>query len=228
MSLVDQDMLFTFDVRQVSLPAFGVDMDHSIIACNDAALKLFGFSAAEAQGARCCYLIGPCLQDGHGGKACCRAVANARRGRHAPRRQVVITTPGGTAKRVELSSLIARSLDGKKCVLHFVRDVTEQHRVGEAVTNGLSQFQAAADSGARHPLPALGDPATPPPLLQLLTPREREVLSLLACGLDTQTIASTLSISPITARNHVTRLMEKLGATTRLQAVLTATRLHLL
>jgi DNA-binding CsgD family transcriptional regulator len=55
-----------------------------------------------------------------------------------------------------------------------------------------------------------------------LTPREHEVLRLLVGGLGTGEIASTLGISRVTARNHVTNVMEKLGATSRLQAVLLA------
>jgi PAS domain S-box-containing protein len=61
-----------------------------------------------------------------------------------------------------------------------------------------------------------------------LTPRELEVLRLLVCGLATHEIAATLSISRITARNHVTNVMEKLGAGTRLQAILVAAQLNVI
>jgi DNA-binding CsgD family transcriptional regulator len=55
-----------------------------------------------------------------------------------------------------------------------------------------------------------------------LTHREREVLHLLAAGQTTKDIAAALSISPITVRNHVTRVIEKLDVKTRLQAVVAA------
>jgi DNA-binding CsgD family transcriptional regulator len=61
-----------------------------------------------------------------------------------------------------------------------------------------------------------------------LTPREHEVLELLAQGMATVEIATALGISRVTARNHVTRVIEKLGVKTRLQAVLAASRLGLL
>lgn len=61
-----------------------------------------------------------------------------------------------------------------------------------------------------------------------LTRREREVLSLLAIGMTNAEIATTLNISPITARNHVISVIEKLNVHTRLQAVVTAARLGLL
>lgn len=43
-----------------------------------------------------------------------------------------------------------------------------------------------------------------------LSPREHEVLSLIARGLPNKTIASLLSISPATAKNHVHKILEKL------------------
>jgi DNA-binding NarL/FixJ family response regulator len=51
-----------------------------------------------------------------------------------------------------------------------------------------------------------------------LTPREREVLSLLAQGLDTSAIARSLVISPETARTHVQHVLCKLGVHSRLEA----------
>jgi DNA-binding NarL/FixJ family response regulator len=57
-----------------------------------------------------------------------------------------------------------------------------------------------------------------------LTPREREILRLLADGNSNETIGSMLSISSQTVRTHLQKAMEKLGATTRVQAVATALR----
>jgi len=55
--------------------------------------------------------------------------------------------------------------------------------------------------------------------LARLTRREREVLSLLACGADHGTIAETLVISPQTARTHVQNILGKLGLHSMLEAV---------
>ena len=52
-----------------------------------------------------------------------------------------------------------------------------------------------------------------------LTPREREVLSLLALGATGEEIAKKLYISPETVRNHVRSARDKLGAKTRAQAI---------
>lgn len=61
-----------------------------------------------------------------------------------------------------------------------------------------------------------------------LTRREREVLSLLARGANNQLIASTLFISPNTARTHVQNLMPKLGVHSRLEAAAFVTQSGLL
>jgi DNA-binding NarL/FixJ family response regulator len=55
--------------------------------------------------------------------------------------------------------------------------------------------------------------------LVTLTPREREVLSLLVDGRDAAGIAATLYISPETARTHIQRVLRKLGVHSRLEAI---------
>jgi DNA-binding NarL/FixJ family response regulator len=57
-----------------------------------------------------------------------------------------------------------------------------------------------------------------------LTSRERDVLRLLSDGKTNEQIGGDLNISPQTVRTHVQKAMEKLGATTRVQAVATALR----
>ncbi len=52
-----------------------------------------------------------------------------------------------------------------------------------------------------------------------LSPREQEVMQLLARGLNGSSIASALSISPETVRTHVRNAMDKLGARTRPHAI---------
>lgn len=57
-----------------------------------------------------------------------------------------------------------------------------------------------------------------------LTPRELEVLALLAEGLSSADIAKRLFIGVVTVRNHVQRILRKLDASTQLEAVITAMR----
>ena len=107
----------------------------------------------------------------------------------------------------------------------------EEHaRVLDSVRAQLgSAFTAAYRAGAQLPLSnaimdALADPGrdlpqSPPPVL---TPREHEVLRLLADGHTDRESAAMLCISPRTVEQHITNIVNKLGATSRLNAVLRA------
>jgi DNA-binding NarL/FixJ family response regulator len=64
--------------------------------------------------------------------------------------------------------------------------------------------------------------------IAVLSPREREVMALLAEGLKGSQIAERLMISPATVRTHVENVMEKLEARTRVHAIAIALRQGLL
>jgi len=71
-------------------------------------------------------------------------------------------------------------------------------------------------------------PAAPSPAQQLgLTPREREVLALVADGRTNRQIAQTLYITDKTASVHVSRILAKLGVANRAEAAAVAHRLRL-
>jgi DNA-binding NarL/FixJ family response regulator len=101
-----------------------------------------------------------------------------------------------------------------------------------------SSTMAAAIDAAAHGLvtldaslvPALLTPATQASstLLEALTPREQQVLHLLAQGLPNKAIARQLTISEHTVKFHVNAILGKLGAQSRTEAVVLATRLGLL
>jgi PAS domain S-box-containing protein len=72
------------------------------------------------------------------------------------------------------------------------------------------------------------DEAEPEQLPHVLTPRQTEVLRLLQKGRSTDQIATELSLSTETVRNHIRHLMRALGVHTRLEAVAVARQEHLL
>ena len=77
-------------------------------------------------------------------------------------------------------------------------------------------------AAARERLRELGAPAAPP--LPELTPREREVLALLAEGLTNRQIAERLVLSEHTVHRHVTSILRKLDLPTRTAAAAVAVR----
>ena len=76
---------------------------------------------------------------------------------------------------------------------------------------------AVLDFMGMEPAPRGEDPA-----FGSLSPREREILSLIAEGLGNAQIAERLSLSEKTVRNHVSNLFDKLGVWTRAQAIVFA------
>jgi DNA-binding NarL/FixJ family response regulator len=120
----------------------------------------------------------------------------------------------------------------------FAGALTAAHAVDSGVRSALPRFATAdeivAAVGAAamglvvlHPavlghLPAalrpdLHDPSTPP--LQALSPRETEVLNMLADGLGNKEIAWRLRISEHTVKFHIGSIFNKLNASSRAEAV---------
>ncbi len=77
---------------------------------------------------------------------------------------------------------------------------------------------------ARKALEALSQAPTPPPpdLLEPLTEREREILRLVAQGLNNRQIAERLHLAHGTVKNYISRIFTKLGVDDRTQAALWA------
>ncbi|MDQ2631205.1 MAG: response regulator transcription factor [Actinomycetota bacterium] len=93
------------------------------------------------------------------------------------------------------------------------------HRVaaGEALLSP-SVTRRVIDQMVSRPLPRAGDD----PRLAELTPREREVLELIARGLSNREIADQLVVEETTVKTHVKRVLTKLGVRDRVHAVILA------
>jgi DNA-binding NarL/FixJ family response regulator len=114
-----------------------------------------------------------------------------------------------------------------------VRDALEAGAAGyllkDADADEVARAIRAATAGQMHLDPTvarlLADSVRAPKRPgETLTPREREVLALVAEGASNRQIARTLIVSERTARTHVSAILAKLGLVSRTQAALWAVR----
>ncbi len=124
---------------------------------------------------------------------------------------LVLHSRGDSIIRFEEGRSVAGLIPGAR----FVPIESRNHVLLETEP-GWQQFVEALDDFL--PAPA----GTGDPLIDELTAREREVLELVAQGLDNAAIGARLHISERTARNHVSAVLGKLGLNTRAQAIVRA------
>ena len=135
-------------------------------------------------------------------------------------RVVVLTTYADDA------SVLAALRAGARGYLTKDAGADEIRMALEAVARG----EAALDPAVQHHVVAAvaggDDPAAPqePALPDGLTPREAEVLALIARGLTNREIAADLVVSEATVKSHVNHLFAKAGVRDRAQAVAYAFR----
>jgi len=186
--------------------AMVVDGRQRVVLWNAAAEKLLGWRKEDVVGRPCYRVLTGHDRTGH--LVCCPGCPEfvmARTGEPIPPRDVCYRGREGRYVWVNQSTLVVRVGPGEEdqWVVHLFRDITHQRRVEELVD--LLTQREGFGSG--------------PSAAQPLTRREREVLGMLAQGMDTQAIARALFLSTATVRNHVQNLMRKLGAHTRAEAV---------
>ncbi|GLY99986.1 response regulator transcription factor [Actinoplanes sp. NBRC 103695] len=99
-------------------------------------------------------------------------------------------------------------------------------QIHEALRQVLDDHAVIDPAVQRHLIDAIaaGEPPSRPGFPDGLTPREAEVLSLMAGGLSNPEIASRLTVSEATVKSHVNHLYAKIGARDRAQAVAYAFR----
>jgi DNA-binding NarL/FixJ family response regulator len=96
---------------------------------------------------------------------------------------------------------------------------TDMIRAIEAVAAGEAIFGTGV---ARRALAYLTAPRPDTPAFPELTPREREVLGLIATGLANAAIATRLHLAPNTVSNHISNIFGKLQVASRAEAIVRA------
>jgi DNA-binding NarL/FixJ family response regulator len=104
-----------------------------------------------------------------------------------------------------------------------IRQAAEGHMVlsGEVAQALIAHVRAGADATAADLENESRAPSSEEPAL---SPREAEVLRLIAEGADNTAIGAALSISPHTVKQYVANIFEKLGVRSRVQAAVHAVR----
>jgi DNA-binding NarL/FixJ family response regulator len=117
------------------------------------------------------------------------------------------------ATRAEIGRAILAAADGQA-----VLDPGVQRRLLSAATRTAGTPATAPATAGAMPL---GGPAAPSgdPGVDDLTPREAEVLKLIAAGQSNREIARTLYVSEATVKTHVNRIFAKTGSRDRVQAM---------
>ena len=131
------------------------------------------------------------------------------------------------AVRLPVVALLSAEAQGAEALAAGARGALFHDAPAERVAAALHaalQGLVALDAGLA---PTLVRPAPSGALDEPLTPREIEVLGLLAEGLANKVIAARLGVSEHTAKFHVNAILGKLGADSRSEAIVRAARLGL-
>ncbi|PKN82388.1 MAG: hypothetical protein CVU47_03285 [Chloroflexi bacterium HGW-Chloroflexi-9] len=205
------------EVLSASSPLYAVDLDQRITYWDARATR--DLAAPEDALGRHCYEVLASL-DPRNARRCrpnCQVVAMARAGRAAPDFDVWGPVRGDASRQMRVSILLgsgARPEDTS--VIHLVRcedgsAASEGDLCAALAGDGPSATQTSASDGRPD-----------------LTARQVDVLRLLSQGRSTSEIASSLGVRAVTVRNHAQAAMDRLGARTRLEAVILAARTGLL
>jgi DNA-binding CsgD family transcriptional regulator len=202
---------------------FAMDVADRIVLWNRGCEQLLGRPAESVLGRRCADII--CGRDANGNVYCvrnCPVSLQAREMPHDPVNSFTlrVRTPREGQKSIRVTVYQTQAARrGLSTLVHVLREAGStpsdlERRLGEEV-----RWAAARPSGQKQVADGNG---------VVLTAREQDILRCLAEAIPTGDIAQRLDISPVTVRNHVQRVLQKLGVHSKLQAVVYAYRHELI
>jgi len=202
----EEEMLRVLDVLALSTdPMFAINQRHRIVFWNRALTHLLGYGYDDVVGKTCGGVLAGV--DDYGNRYCsddCPIVGIATRGDSVRQFRIRAKTKSGEKVALEVS------------VLKFML------REG----NGMLLVHTVRPAVAVEEAPAVRKGMPDDPRLHELTSRELEVLGLLASGEKTRAIADRLGIAPLTARNHINNMFDKLHVHSKAEAIALAYRMH--
>lgn len=190
---------------------FAIDDAHRIVYQNETFARIFRQRLSRFPGRKCHEVV--CGQTLDGQPQCrpdCPVGENLLDGRALAHFDLTVPQPEGEPLWFCVGAFPLSSSFGDAAAVCMLRPVSAYK-----VLARLSQMN-------------LPNEVPPPPAANPLTPREREILRLLAEGHNTRKLADKLHISYVTTRNHIHHIFEKLGVHSRAEAVSSAFRHRLI
>jgi PAS domain S-box-containing protein len=204
---------------------FIVDANKHIIRWNRGAEKILGYSEVEALNRDCFHMIsGEIASDKAHCSSNCQIHAGVLKG--DPQNNFDLLTRASNGTSLWLNITIISPVDlNEPFVAHIVRDVTREKGTALALEQFLTDLEPfnpiPHDISTEKPMRScpIVHHSTPDKTAIVLSGREIEVLTLLAEGLTTKSLAEKLNISHFTARNHIQNILVKLNLHSKTQAV---------
>jgi len=204
LSLRDLDRL----LAAIGEGGFAIGAEGRILLWNAAAERILGYAARDVVGKRCDQVFGvPGAERGVPGAAC-GPLCGPDAAKQAQAFEMEAVTRTGNRVWLSVSVVAARACGN--VTLHLFHDATQRRDLADIVRDGRTQPSELDTFG------------------RTLSPRELEVLRLLASGAGTRTAAERLHVSLATVRNHVQSIFRKLDVHSRLEAVAYANRHRLI
>jgi len=200
---------------------FAIDSADRIVLWNKRAEELLGRPARAVLGKRCYEVLAG--RDAQGNIYCyrnCPVAFQAREKQSEPvaRFPLRVRTPGGEERLLDISLFAIPSYHpALSTVVHIVR----QGKKGPSTLEKTLEKEAGGHDPLWPMTSSEGEPVA-------LTEREQEVLRCLARGMSTAGIARKLSIAPVTVRNHIQSILQRLDVHSKLAAVVYAYRHQLI
>jgi DNA-binding CsgD family transcriptional regulator len=201
---------------------FAFDANDLVILWNKGCERLLGRPAYEVLGRHCYDIM--CGRDAFGNMYCCPScpitvLARTRKEDPVLRFELEVAAAGGKRRKVSITTFALPAVrSGPATLVHVLREP------GSGASPLESDLAAALEQPAeRRAAGRAGAGAGSP-----LTKRELEILRLMARGTPTSAIAEQMFIAPVTVRNHIARILQKLDVHSKLAAVAYAYRNRLI
>jgi PAS domain S-box-containing protein len=211
-------------LTSTAVAAFASDQSGHITVWNEAAEALLGHEATRVVGKQCFKVI--CGRDLFGNRFCNESCAVRKMRRHREPihpYEFQVKHRSGEMLGVKCSVIVAPSARARR--FNFIHLLEPLDPAAEIALDELARRCGAMPGFPSTPGKRKKAAAGP---VRKLTPREIEVLRLVASGTSTQDITHALGIQASTVHNHIQHTLDKLGAHTKLQAVYIAQQHDLL